>query len=1109
MLSPSKSVLIHLQLAVLIVLLSACDRNTNNSATQISSRSEPLFRLHSHDSSGLGFINKIVDRPLMNVLFYEYYHNGAGVGVGDFNNDGLPDLYFVGNFGKNRLYLNKGGMKFEDITESANASGEFGWSTGVCIVDVNNDGWLDMYISKSGDLEEAQRRNELLINKGNLTFENKAKEYGLDDPGYSMHAAFFDYDLDGDLDAYVMNHPVNPRQDLDFRTLKNTPNNDASDHLYENRDGKYYDVSDRAGLANNSIGFGLGLAVFDMNGDLFPDIYISNDFLERDYLYRNNGDGTFTDILKEATGHISNFSMGNDAADINNDGLIDIYVADMAAEDNYRSKTNMSGMNPEKFQKAVDDGFHYQYMINTLQLNYGNGRFGEISQLAGVDKTDWSWAPLLADFDNDGLKDLLVTNGLRKDIRNNDFVKKKMELLVEMEGKSQEEQLDLLKKILDLMPEQKIPNYIFKNNGDLTFSKKTDAWGFSEPSFSNGAAYADLDKDGDLDIIINNIDDPAFLYENTGNENHHLRIRLKGPESNLRGLGTRVELSYGDELQVAEMYPSRGYLSSVESEIHFGLGKETNLNELRVIWFDGKMQRIKNPEINQSLIINYADADEVYTKQKRMRYVMKDVTKELLPELIHREEAYDDYEKQILLPHKMSELGPALAIADVNNDGLEDFYLGAAKGDAGKLFLQKPEGFIQASLHSFRNDRQYEDVNALFFDADNDKDMDLYVVSGGSESGVSGKAYQDRLYLNDGNGMFNLSENALPGVDMSGGAICATDLDNDGDIDLFIGGRQIPGYYPSPAKSAILINEGGVFRFANERTPAWFDSLGMISDAEFVDYNEDGLKDLLILGEWMPVTLILQTPQGFIEKYEFENSTGWWNSITAGDLNADGREDFVLGNLGYNIRYQGSVEEPFHVYAKDFDENGHFDIVLSSLKGKQNFPVRGRQCSSEQLPEIKEKFPTYDLFAKATVEEIYTREELSSAIHYEANNFSTSLLINRGASDWKLENLPNQAQISATEAAVIEDVNRDGQPDIILAGNMHETEVETPRCDASEGILLLQTENGFEAGLSSANLNMGGNVRQVAKIMIGSDAHFIVARSNGPLSILKMQRLAQ
>jgi hypothetical protein len=1090
-----------------ILILSGCQTNDSETKERESTIKEtPLFKLHRHTSTGIDFVNKITDRPMMNVVMYEYYHNGAGVGVGDFNNDGLQDLYFVGNFGKNHLYLNKGGLKFEDITDSANAEGGFGWSTGVCIVDINNDGWLDIYLSKSGDLEEGQRRNELLINNGDLKFENMAADYGLDDPGYSMQASFFDYDLDGDLDAYVMNHPVNPNQKLDFQSLTKIRNEFASDNLYENRGGKYYEVSDQAGLNNNSIGFGLGLAVFDMNGDRYPEIYISNDYLERDYLYRNNGDGTFTDILTEATGHTSNFSMGNDAADINNDGLIDIYVADMAAEDNYRSKTNMSGMNPERFWRAVDAGFHYQYMINTLQLNYGNGTFGEISQLSGTDKTDWSWAPLLADFNNDGYKDLLVTNGLRKEMRNNDFVKKKFELLQKMDGKTQEEQLNILKEILDLMPSQKIPNYIFQNNGDLSFSKKTDEWTFGEPSFSNGAAYADLDNDGDLDIVINNIDDPAFLYENVSSGSNFLRIRPEGPQNNVNGIGCRVEIEYNNEIQVAEMYPSRGYLSTVENFIHFGLGQQSEIQELRVIWHDGKMQKILNPDINRTIVLKYQEAESSDYHYDKAVFRMKDFSHDLLPGVVHIEQEFDDYEKQILLPHKMSELGPALAVGDVNNDGLEDFYLGGAKGASGRLFIQENNRFKEASPGSFKNDDINEDIDALFFDFDNDDDLDLFVVSGSSESGVSGNAYRDRLYLNDGLGNFSLTTGIVPEYEISGGTVCANDLDGDGDTDLFIGGRQIPEFYPVPARSLILLNEGGKFEFATNLMPSYFDSLGMVTDAEFVDYNEDGLSDLLIVGEWMPVTIILQTENGFSDKIEFENSTGWWNCISKGDINADGREDFVLGNLGLNIRYHGSPEEPFKVYAKDFDENGHFDIVLSSMKGEENFPVRGRQCSSEQLPEITEKFPTYDLFAKATVEDIYSPEELNSAIHYEANNFHTSVLMNNGASEWKLIKMPNEAQISACEDAIIEDVNGDGKADIILAGNMLETEVETPRCDASSGILLLQKENGFEASLSSTDFGMSGNVRQLRKIRIGTEMYFLVARSNDKLSILKMER---
>lgn len=1068
--------------------------------------SKTNFELLNFKSTGVDFANILQDKPMMNVIMYQYYHNGAGVASGDLDNDGLTDLYFVGNFGKNHLYKNLGNFKFKDVTETSKSAGGFGWSTGVCFIDINNDGLLDIYLSKSGEFEESQRRNELLINKGNLVFEEMAAKYGLDDPGYSNQAAFFDFDLDGDLDAYIMNHALNTNNDFKGTTGSSGMTKYFNDHLYENRDGYYYDVSDKAGLINNAIGFGLGLCIADFNNDMYPDIYVSNDYLEHDYLYMNNGDGTFDEKMKTALRHTSNFSMGNDAADINNDGYLDLFVADMAAEDNYRSKTNMSGMNPEKFWKAVDDGFHYQYMINTLQLNNGDQTFSEISQMTGMDKTDWSWAPLFGDYDNDGFKDLLITNGLRKDERNNDFVRKKKVILSDLENKSPNEQMQVIKKILDMMPAKKIPNYIYRNNGDLSFEKKINEWSFNTPSFSNGASYADLDNDGDLDIIINNIDDAAFIYKNNSSGNHFLKLSFKGPDKNVNGIGVKVLCETDNGIQYAEHYTSRGYLSSIETLMHFGLGDLKTVQKLTILWPDGKQQVLKNIGVDQKLAIRYGEAKEkghISDLIKKPK-VFEDVSEDLELNFSHRESVYDDYLKQVLLPHEMSKLGPCLSVGDVNNDGLEDVFIGGAKGFSSSLFIQsKDNNFAQIDNPDFNSHKNKEDIGSLFFDADKDGDLDLYVVAGSAEDGLESSSYQDILYLNDGNGNFNDSKGALPLINTSGSCVIPYDIDDDGDLDLFIGGRQIPEKYPSPASSFMLLNESGKFEYLSDDKSLGLKDLGMVTDAHFVDYNEDGLLDIMVVGEWMPITFIIQDESGFNSKIELPNSLGWWNCIEAEDLNSDGKVDYVLGNLGLNVKYHGSIEEPFRIYAKDFDENGQFDIVLSSTKGDDKFPVRGRQCSSEQIPEIKKKFPNYDLFARATIEEIYSKEELESAINYNAVHFESSVLMYKAKESFELKKLPNYAQISAAQDAMIIDYNADGLKDIILAGNLEEMEVETPRCDASYGILLLQDENGFYSQPARFSLNMSGNVRSVEPIDIGGELHILVARNNGRLSVLK------
>ncbi len=1088
----------------IFMLIISCDKKEIEENEKVISKTN--FELLTFEKTGVNFANIIQDQPMMNILMYQYYHNGAGLACGDFDNDGLVDLYFVGNFGKNHLYKNLGNFKFEDITVSSKTAGGFGWSTGVCLIDINNDGLLDIYLSKSGEFNVDQRRNELLINKGNMVFEESAAEYGLDDPGYSNQIAFLDYDLDGDLDAYVMNHGLAADPSIDLSNLSKNTDKYSSDRFYENRDGYFYDISKKAGLINNAIGFGLGLSVADFNNDMYPDIYIANDFIEHDYFYLNNGNGTFSDIISTSVKHMSNFSMGNDAADINNDGYLDLFVADMAAEDNYRSKTNMSGMNPDKFWRAVKDGFHYQYMVNTLHLNNGNNTFSEIAQLSGLDKTDWSWAPLFGDYDNDGFKDLFITNGLRKDSRNNDFVKKKEKILKEFQNLGEEEKMQSIKKLLEMMPSQKIPNYIFKNNGDLSFDNKSSEWSFDIPSFSNGAAYADLDNDGDLDIIINNIDDAPFVYKNNSIGNHYINLKFIGPEKNLSGIGTKVLCETKNGIQYAEHYLSRGYLSSVENRMHFGLSDLDIVDRITVIWPDGMKQTLIDIKADQEITLNYSEALESGQISELIKSpkIFKDVTDEVELNYVHKESIHDDYIKQVLLPHEMSKLGPSLSVADVNNDGLEDVFIGAAKGYASALFIQAENGtFVKQSIKDFELNKTHEDIGSVFFDADSDGDLDLYVVCGSSEDGPESSNYQDLLYINDGKGNFIYDKEALPSISISGSCVIPNDFDQDGDLDLFVGGRQIPEMYPSPANSFILVNQGGRFQFLEPNKSTVLKGLGMVTDAEFLDYNEDGLIDILVVGEWMPLTILIQDKSGFNSKYEMPNTLGWWNCIEAGDLDSDGRADYVLGNLGLNVKYHGSVDEPFRVYAKDFDDNGLFDIVLSSTKGKDKFPVRGRQCSSQQIPEIKEKFPNYDLFARATIEDIYSKEDLESALNYNAVHFESSVLFHEGKEDLTLVKLPNHAQISATQDVIIRDFNGDGLVDIMLAGNLEEMEVETPRCDASYGIMLLQDESGFNSQPAEYSLNMSGNVRAIESIKIANNFHILVARNDDALSVIK------
>ncbi|NNM16100.1 MAG: VCBS repeat-containing protein, partial [Bacteroidia bacterium] len=1056
------------RLRVILIIASLCFSSCTSKENKSDVKKDEdiqLFTKIPYTESGVDFINKLTQNVQVNILTFKYFFNGGGVALGDINNDGLVDLYFTGNIGPNRLFLNKGNFKFVDITQAAGVDGSRGWANGATMVDINNDGFLDIYVCRSGAFEPVARANQLFINNGNNTFTNRAAEYGLNDMGYSTHATFFDYDLDGDLDMYLLNHNVVFTNDRPIEELKNTADKYVGDKLYKNENGKFIDASKEAGIKQPVISYGLGVGVGDLNSDGFPDIYVCNDFTERDYMYINNGDGTFSETLKSSTGHTSNFSMGVDIADFNNDGLSDILVADMAAEDNYRSKTNMSGMNPEKFWKAVDGGFHYQYMVNTLQLNRGENKFSEIGQLAGIPYTDWSWSPLFADLDNDGWKDIFITNGYRRASRNNDFIKQKEYYFKQIEEDPNVNQAELIQKILSLMPEDKLPNYVYKNNGDLTFTKKSGAWGVGELSYSNGSAMADLDNDGDLDLVINNIDEASTIYRNNAEQfqaSNYLKIKLKGSKNNRQGIGSTVTISSIGSKQKVEFYPSRGYLSCMEDLIHFGLADNKRIEELEIKWPDGKKQVLKDVKSNQLLTLSYSDATQgVNNTPKRASY-FSNITGSSKINFKHIENKYDDFKDEILIPHKMSTLGPCLAIADVNGDGLDDFYIGGARNQSGELFIQSTESTFTSSGKSvWNNDKRHEDMGAAFFDVDSDGDVDLYVGSGGSEEADGSAYYKDRLYLNDGNGNFSKSRDQLPGTSISSSCVMPYDFDKDGDLDLFVGGRMIPGKYPFPASSKLLRNNNGVFKDVTNDLAPELSELGMVTSALWTDINNDKQMDLIVTGEWMPITIFINENNKFSKSRAtgIENATGWWFSLSEADIDGDGDKDMIAGNLGLNYKYKTSVLEPFQVYCHDFDSNGTLDIYLGYFQQGKLFPVRGRECSTQQMPFVSEKFGNYDAFGKATLPEVLG-EQTEQALHYEAKTFATSIIENNGDGTFKLIELPAEAQFSSVNGIVVDDINNDSHPDLILAGNLFGSEVETPRNDASIGCVLLNNGKG-------------------------------------------------
>ncbi|GGD17272.1 VCBS repeat-containing protein [Hyunsoonleella pacifica] len=1008
------------------------------------------FELLSQDITGIDFNNSIKETKTFNHYFYNQIYVGSGVAIGDVNNDGLPDVFFGGNQVEDRLYLNKGNFKFQNITKKSKVASNNGWTWGVTMADVNADGYLDIYVSRNGtSANPSDRRNQLYINNKDLTFTESAIKYGLADVGFSTQAVFFDMDNDGDLDMYQ----VNQLADKKLLLINKIPREQFKyfrDRLYRNNNGKFVDVSQKVGISRD-VAYGLSVNATDFNNDGWMDLYVANDYAEPDFMYYNNGDGTFTNVIHDKLKHITQYSMGSDTGDINNDGLIDLLTTDMTPEDHYRSKTNMASMSTEAFYKMVDAGAHRQYMTNTLQINTGMGVYSDIANMAGIAYTDWSWASLIADLDNDGWKDIIIANGIKRDVDNNDSRNRARNL---PKGTTAEELFKLSKET----PSQPVSNYAFRNKGNLQFEKVSKAWGFDTPSFSNGMAYGDLDNDGDLDIITNNIDAPAFIYENRTNGNF-LKIKLEGTEKNKFGIGAKAIIYYNNDKQIVENTVTRGFISSVEHGIFFGLGKETQVEKVEVIWPNGKHNIFSYVEANQVLVAKISEAKVIRNKKVENKTLLTKVTGENLGiDFSHTENIFDEFNEEVLLPHNISQNGPFSEKGDVNNDGLEDVFFGGAMGQSGVLYLQNADGnFVKSSSQPWKEDYKSEDLGALFFDFDNDKDLDLYVASGGSEYNRGNRLLKDRLYINDGNGVFSLSNGLLPDIRESTQVVKTSDIDNDGDLDIFVGTRLVPKSYPYPASSYILINTNGKFTEASKEIAPALSNIGMVTDAVFSDIDNDNDQDLLIVGEWMEIKALSNNDGKFedvSESYGLKDSRGIWWSITASDLDNDGDDDYIIGNLGKNNKFKASEEHPFKVYANDFDNNGTNDVVLAKFYKDDYVPVRGRECTSQQMPYVAEKFENYHSFASSKLVDILPEDRLNDAVIYEIKNFESIILINNNGKLLK-KALPNDVQVSPMKSTMVLDINRDGNKDIIVAGNHYGVEVETTRYDAGFGAILL------------------------------------------------------
>lgn len=1104
---------------------------------------QPLFKLIPSTESGIHFNNTIVENDSINPADMINVYNGGGVGIGDFNKDGLPDIYFTGNLVSNKLYLNKGNFVFDDITDKAGVGGSGKWCKGVTVVDINNDGWPDIYVCASISTDPNKRRNLLYINQGNGAdgiphFREMAAAYGLDDTTHSTMAAFFDYDNDGDLDMYlVVNENIRTDNPNFFRPIHTDGSHRSTGRLYRNDRNDslghpvFTNVSRQAGILTE--GYGHAATITDINQDGWEDIYVSNDFLSNDILYINNHDGTFTDGTKEYFRHTSATAMGQDIEDINNDGLGDVIELDMDPEDNYRKKTMMGGNNYLTYQNSDYFGYQYQYVRNTLQLNrgprvgpndsIGAPVFSEIGFYAGMAETDWSWTPMVADFDNDGFRDIIVTNGYPKDVTDHDFT------VFRAKANNLLAKADLLKQI----PEVKLNKYAFKNDGDLHFSNVSRDWGMTTPAYSNGAAYADLDNDGDLDMVINNINDEAMLYRNTSRErnkedNHYLHVQLAGDSLNRDGIGARIELHYGGgKQQVYENTPFRGYLSTIQNIAHFGLGGMGSVDTVVIRWPGRKMQTLLHVPADQLLKVNIRDAhpDETPAQETIARSALfREITDSVQIHYRHLQKDFIDFNIQKLLPHKLSEYGPALAVGDVDGNGLEDLVIGGATHNLTQLLLQQPDGrFIQRPLLPGDSAavKTTEDLGLLLFDVDGDGDLDLYIASGGYSNPAKSSAYQDRLYINDGKGNFTWSPTALPVNLDSKFCVRAADFDHDGDLDLFVSGRVEPGRYPQPVSSYIFRNDtkDGHIQFTDVTATVAKDlvNIGLVCDGLWTDFDNDGWPDLVLAGEWMPVTF-LKNEKGIFTNVTassgISDHTGWWNSLVAGDFDNDGDMDYIVGNMGQNSFYKASPLYPARVYAGDFDKNGIYDMIPSLYLPDRDgmmkeFPAESRDDLLRQMTSMRKKFPDYKTYAVATMDQVLSPEERKGALILQANEFRTCLLRNDGNGRFTCIPLPVEAQLSVINGMVAEDFDGDGKLDVVLSGNDYGTEPSVGRYDALSGLYLRGDGKGnfVSQPILKSGLFLPGNEKALVKLRSADGNYLLAASQNkGPLQVFELKR---